>query len=261
MEETYIVLGPGRVALASLLILINGAVSLALRLGMERTLLVASIRTVGQLLLIGIVLEWVFHDKPWYVVAALLVVMTLVAGITAVQRNSRRYAGIWLDTLFSVWASSWIITAFAMFVVIRDMQPWYQPQYVIPLLGMVLGNTLTGISLGLNALTESLVTRRDHVEGLLALGADPLGGGESSDASRDPHRHDADRKLHDGRRHRELAGNDDRPDSGSAASDGCRQIPDRDHVSGRFRNGPGNHVRNIARFPPALQQRSPVPVR
>ncbi|MGB6044707.1 MAG: iron export ABC transporter permease subunit FetB [Pirellulales bacterium] len=171
MEETYIVLGPGRVALASLLILINGAVSLALRLGMERTLLVASIRTVGQLLLIGIVLEWVFHDKPWYVVAALLVVMTLVAGITAVQRNSRRYAGIWLDTLFSVWASSWIITAFAMFVVIRDMQPWYQPQYVIPLLGMVLGNTLTGISLGLNALTESLVTRRDHVEGLLALGA------------------------------------------------------------------------------------------
>lgn len=169
--DNYIVLDAGRVALASLLIIINGAISLALRLGMERTLLVASVRTVGQLLLVGFVLEWVFRDKPWYVVIVLLLIMTVIAGITAVNRSSRRYTGIWLDTLFSVWASSWIITSFALFVVIRDMEPWYQPRYVIPLLGMVLGNTLTGISLGLNSLTETLVTRRDHVEGLLALGA------------------------------------------------------------------------------------------
>ncbi|MCP3974707.1 MAG: ABC transporter permease, partial [bacterium] len=46
-----------------------------------------------------------------------------------------------------------------------------QPQYAIPLLGMVLGNTLNGISVGLNAFTEALVTRRDKVESLLALGA------------------------------------------------------------------------------------------
>ena len=47
----------------------------------------------------------------------------------------------------------------------------YQPQYAIPLLGMVLGNTLNGISVGLNTFTEALFTRRTHVESLLASGA------------------------------------------------------------------------------------------
>ena len=171
MNSPYIELDASRVALAALLILVNGAISLGLRLGMGRTLLVASVRTVVQLLLVGMVLRWVFDDRPWFVVLGLLVVMTVVAGVTAVQRNQRHYPGIWTDTMISVWASSWLITSFALLVVIRDMQPWYQPQYAIPLLGMVLGNTLNGISLGLNALTESLVTRRDEVESLLALGA------------------------------------------------------------------------------------------
>ncbi|NIL95619.1 MAG: iron export ABC transporter permease subunit FetB [Planctomycetales bacterium] len=171
LNPTYIELDASRVALAALLILVNGAISLALRLGMARTLLVASARTVVQLVLVGMVLQWVFGDRPWFVVLGLLMLMTFIAGVTAVQRNQRRYPGIWTDTMISVWVSSWLITSFALLVVIRDMQPWYQPRYAIPLLGMVLGNTLNGISLGMNALTEALVTRRDEVESLLALGA------------------------------------------------------------------------------------------
>jgi len=49
--------------------------------------------------------------------------------------------------------------------------PWYQPQYLIPLLGMVLGNSLTGISLCLDDLLEALDERRDRIEMALALGA------------------------------------------------------------------------------------------
>jgi UDP-glucose/iron transport system permease protein len=29
-------------------------------------------------------------------------------------------------------------------------EPWYNPRYALPLLGMILGNTMTGISLGLD---------------------------------------------------------------------------------------------------------------
>ena len=53
---------------------------MALRLGMERTLAWASVRTVLQLLLIGWVLEWVFQVDRWYIVIALLALMTLIAG-------------------------------------------------------------------------------------------------------------------------------------------------------------------------------------
>ena len=169
--DTYIELTYWQVALAALLIVINGVISLVLKLRMEFSLLLASLRTVAQLLLVGLVLEWVFRWERWYLVMALACVMTFIAGVTAAARNERRYPGIWFNTVISVWASAWFVTAYALCVVLRSEVPWYQPQYAIPLLGMVLGNTLNGISVGLNAFTESLVSRRAEVEGLLTLGA------------------------------------------------------------------------------------------
>ena len=169
--DGYVELSFWQVALAALLIVINGAISVALRLRMERSLVIASLRTVVQLLLVGLVLEWVFRLNAWFVVVGLAMVMTLIAGVTAASRNERRYPGIWMNTIISVWASAWIVTSFALFAVMQGTDKWYQPQYAIPLLGMVLGNTLNGISVGLNTLTESLVTRREQVDSLLALGA------------------------------------------------------------------------------------------
>ncbi|MEE4113940.1 MAG: ABC transporter permease, partial [Desulfobacteraceae bacterium] len=61
------------------------------------------------------------------------------------------------------------ITTFALAVII-GVDPWYTPQYAIPLLGMMLGNTMTGISIGLDRLTESAWERRSTIEGRLMLG-------------------------------------------------------------------------------------------
>eukprot|EP00913_Durusdinium_trenchii_P035230 g32960.t1 len=141
------------------------------RLGLERSLLLAGVRTVVQLVLIGFVLEWVFKFDRWYVVVGLASAMTLIAGVTAAGRSKKNYAGMWINTVISVWVSAWLVTAFALFAVLRGIETWYQPQYVIPLLGMVLGNTLNGISLGLNTFTAALVNQRDEVDAMLALGA------------------------------------------------------------------------------------------
>jgi putative ABC transport system permease protein len=168
---SYIDLTYTQVALAALLILINGAISRALRLDLERTLAWASLRTVLQLALIGLVLEWVFRVDRWYIVLALLALMTLIAGLTAAQRSKRRFPGIWLNTIVSIWASSWLVTAYAVMVVVQGTHAWYQPQYTIPLMGMVLGNSLNGTSLGINAFTEALVVHRERVEMALTLGA------------------------------------------------------------------------------------------
>ena len=94
----YVELTYWQVALAALLIVINGVISVILRLRIEQSLLIASIRTVVQLLLVGLVLEWVFRWDRWYVVIALACVMTVIAGLTAASRNERRYPGIWLNT-------------------------------------------------------------------------------------------------------------------------------------------------------------------
>ena len=168
---TYVELTYWQVGLAALLIGVNAAVSILLQLRIEKTLAIASIRTVAQLLLIGLVLEWVFRLDQWYIVLGLAALMTLIAGITAVGRSDRHYRGMTWNTIISVWVSTWLITAYVMFIVIQRADRWYQPQYVIPLLGMALGNTLNGISLGLKTLLDSFVSRRTQVETLLALGA------------------------------------------------------------------------------------------
>lgn len=168
---SYIELQNWQVGLAALLIVINGLVSVALKLKMERTLLVASVRTVVQLSLIGLVLGWVFRIQQWYVVLAIASVMTLIAGFTAAGRTKRTFPGIRLVATVAVFSSAWLMTAYVLLAVLQDLERWYEPQYAIPLLGMVLGNTLNGISVGLTTFTESVVRQRDQVETLLSYGA------------------------------------------------------------------------------------------
>jgi len=172
MPADYVELSFWQLALAAGLVLVSGAISLVLELGLERRLLVAAVRTVVQLLLIGLVLRWIF-GQPWYVVLALMFAMTTIAGVAAVRRTEHRWRGIWLDSLISMWASSWLIATVALLGIVQ-VQPWdrpHWPQYAIPLLGMILGNTLNGISLGLDRLSGELAARRDEVDTLLALGA------------------------------------------------------------------------------------------
>ncbi|MGA7779781.1 MAG: iron export ABC transporter permease subunit FetB [Paraburkholderia sp.] len=158
------------VAIAALLIVVNGALSVALKLDLERKLAWAAVRTVVQLLAIGYVLGWVFHYDRWFVVLPLMVLMTLIAGFAGANRGTRSYSGQRADSVVSIWVSSWLVAAVGLFVVIR-IHPWYEPQYAIPILGMILGNTLTGVSLGIERMTEELTARRDRVDMALALGA------------------------------------------------------------------------------------------
>ncbi len=167
----YIELSFIDLALAGALIIVNGVISIALGLRLERSLLLASVRTILQLLLIGLVLESVFVVRKWYIVLGLLSGMTIIAGVAAVGRMDRRYRGVYIDSIVAVWCSSWIVAAYALLAIMRDVQPWYDPQYAIPLTGMILGNSLNGISLGLNRLSEQLATHRDQVEAMLTLGA------------------------------------------------------------------------------------------
>ena len=169
-DLAYLTIGPWHLALAALLIVVNVALSLGLRLGLERSLLVASVRMTVQLLLIGLVLEWVFALERPLPILAIALLMSGLAGVSAVQRTKRRFAGVYWDSLVSVLAAAFLVTGFALVGVVR-VRPWYEAQYLIPLLGMVLGNVLNGISLALDRFTESVAQRRGEVELLLGLGA------------------------------------------------------------------------------------------
>ncbi len=170
MQAEYIPITYPQLVLASLLILVNLGLSIALRLGLEKSLFIATIRMVVQLLLIGFVLEWLFTQENPVLIIGIGLIMASIAGISSVNRTSRRFTGIYGNSLLSVLASAGVVTSFALIGIIQ-VEPWYDPQYLIPLLGMVLGNTLTGISLGLDRFMEGLVSQQNQIETLLTLGA------------------------------------------------------------------------------------------
>lgn len=158
--------------LAALLVLALAALSRWGRMGVERPLLIAGARTALQLALIGLVLEALFAISRLEWVAALALVMLLLAGREVMARQPRRFAGWWgygLGTL-AMGVSSFSVTVLALVVMVSPA-PWYEPRYSIPLLGMLLGNTMNGVALGLERLTESAYRRRGEIEARLMLGS------------------------------------------------------------------------------------------
>lgn len=161
------------VALASSLIVIVLIVSWRLRLTLTKTLLTAAIRTILQLSFIGLILAWIFAREQWYEVLLILTIMTLIAGAAAKNRVKRSYKGLFADTLLAVSLSGILVTGIAIMVILR-VQPWYTPQFIIPILGLILGNSLTAISLTSNQLIEAFHEQHARIEMMLSLSASPF---------------------------------------------------------------------------------------
>ena len=158
-------------AIAALLVIVNAILSLVLNLGIARALLVAGTRTVVQLLLVGLVLKTVFALSSPLLIGAVVLAMLLTASYEIRSRQQRRFAGIWG---FGIGAgttmlATLLVTAFAL-VTLRP-QPWFSPQVVIPLAGIVLGSVMNGVSISLNAFNSGIVRERAAIEARLALGA------------------------------------------------------------------------------------------
>ncbi|MEE9451443.1 MAG: iron export ABC transporter permease subunit FetB [Gammaproteobacteria bacterium] len=171
MPTDFIHLTFSDLLIAGTLMILNGVLSIALRLRLEREMLIATLRMIVQLYLVGLVLIALFHmgSLLWTSLAALA--MILFAGHEIMARQDRRLKGFWsygLGTGCMLFSAS-LVTIFALSTQLRP-DPWFDPQYSIPILGMILGNTMTGISLGLDHLTTSLVRERGSVEAQLALG-------------------------------------------------------------------------------------------
>ena len=172
-DDMQILLTYGDIALASSLIILVLIVSWRLRLKLTKTLLIAAIRTVVQLSFIGLILAWIFAREQWYEVLLILTIMTLIAGIAAKNRVKRTYKGLFTDTLIAVSTSAILVTIIAIGLILR-VEPWYTPQFIIPILGLILGNSLTAISLTSNQLVESFHEQQARIEMMLSLSARPF---------------------------------------------------------------------------------------
>ena len=104
------------------------------------------------------------------VVFSLMAVM-LVAAVQIVMSRARGIPKGLAGPIFL----SLVITMLLMLALVTELivrpHPWYAPQLVVPLTGMLLGNTVSALAVGLSRFYESMEERRDEVDMMLALGA------------------------------------------------------------------------------------------
>ncbi|MEP0857049.1 iron export ABC transporter permease subunit FetB [Trichocoleus sp. DQ-U1] len=142
------------------------------QLGLEGQLAIATGRTIIQLLGVGYVLAFVFAWKNPWAVLALLMVMLSIAAIVARNRIGKKIPHV----LPVVWGSILVSSALTLsYTTLLILQPpiWYEPQYLIPLAGIVLGNAMNGAAIAGERLSSTVNASRSEIETHLSLGATP----------------------------------------------------------------------------------------
>ena len=153
-----------------------GIVSLRLSLGITKDLAIATVRTYVQLIALGFVLRWVFDvNSPWLVLA-IVVLMVLAAAQIILRRSPDAPRGIFASSALAMALTGFTVTFAVTGGLVIQVDPWYWPRYVIPLAGMVLGNSMTGIALALERLFADLDLRSDEILRAHSSRSDAEGG-------------------------------------------------------------------------------------
>ena len=153
-------------------VLLAGGASLWLGLGLGRDLLVGTIRTFGQLFLMGYILVQVFQLRlAWLTLVLFCGMIAFAAQIVAGRVKSKGIPVFW-PVLFSM-LLSYILISYLVAGVVVAAKPWWEPRIFLPLGGMVVGNSMNAMALSLERLFSEVKNRRDEVEMLLSLGAEP----------------------------------------------------------------------------------------
>ena len=159
-------------SLVYLLLIIVLLIMKKAKVNQTKLLLVASIRMSLQLVLAGYVLLFIFeHPNP---ITTMLYFSSIVG--FAIHRVLSRNK--WLNREFkyiiglTIALSGFSIVAFFVLVVVKTNL--FNPQYLIPLSGMIVGNSMTGLNLGLKSFKDSMESQRPRIETLLNLGVKPI---------------------------------------------------------------------------------------
>lgn len=139
----------------------------------EKELVLASVRMTLQLILVGYVLIYIFANPAPIITLVILAIMEVFAIFNIFKRTHMTgQPKLQHSVAVAMLTGTGLCMVYFLWVVIRN-DPWYDPQYFIPLGGMIVGNSMTAVALGANRLLGDLQAKRSLVEGALMLGATP----------------------------------------------------------------------------------------
>src|SRR5690625_340267 len=142
--------------------------SKTLRRVLFRSMIVATIRSIIQLLIVGYILKFVFNSNS-FIYIYLMVLLMIVEATQNARKKGKRIKGI-------TWKID--ITLIVVEVLTQSILLGFQivpatAQYIISISGMVIGNSMVLTILFLNRFTAEVESYQDETELILSLGGTP----------------------------------------------------------------------------------------
>ena len=172
--EALIEVSYGTLLLSVLPLLALVWVSSYLKLGIEKGMIIGTIRALIQLSILGLILEPIFVQGKdmWALVLAYVTFMITLASYEATVRTRYYFQDMFWCVLAILMANVSAVAIFT-FGLLLNLHPLWDPQYVIPIIGMLLGNSTDGVALSMNSLLSGVVESSREIELLLSFGATP----------------------------------------------------------------------------------------
>jgi putative ABC transport system permease protein len=155
-------------ALTLIFVLIPLILSKSLNLGLEKDTIIAAVRSIIQLLAVGYVLQFVFDAESYLFIFLMILLM-----IGAATQNARKKGA-------SIKGITWklIVTFLAVEALTQSILLGLQitpptAQYIIPISGMMIGNSMVLGILFLNRFTGEMKNHREETTLILSLGGTP----------------------------------------------------------------------------------------
>ena len=162
-----------QVALAYVFVIIVLIIVRARGIKREKEIIISSIRMTLQLVLVGYLLVYIFNNPNAFITIGTIILMEAFAVYTVFKKFKKQLSKALKQVIaLSMGIGTLSCLVYFLLVVVR-ISPWYEPQYFIPIAGMIVGNSMTGISLGVKSLVEGMTIQRALVEEALILGATP----------------------------------------------------------------------------------------
>lgn len=154
------------VLIASGLILSAIMISKHTEIGLEKELIISSVRAFIQLMAVGYLIKIIFDLEELLFVLLMIFAMILIASRNSSKRGKGIPNAFWIISLAITIGSLFTLGSLVLF---KAIEP--EPRYLIPIAGMIIGNAMNASSLTANRLLSEMKTRRLEIESSLSLGA------------------------------------------------------------------------------------------
>ncbi len=173
MNDSIIELALWQVLIAYVFVAIILVILRTRNISRERILVIATLRMSFQLVIVGLLLTWVIENPHPFFTLLIILIMQGFAVYTVLSRfKGKLNRPLKQYILMAIPSGTLLTLAYFLFLVI-GIEPWYDPQYFIPIAGMIIGNSMTGITLGVHTMVNRFTNETAQVRGALTLGASP----------------------------------------------------------------------------------------